>query len=114
MENIFATSRKRRHRRRGLKANVKWSLDVHLTWPFAAPLREMPASPAPEQLGSPGACVYLVTQLPLRAPRLHLAVFTLRLYFRLCRVYLGEMYFTNYYVSALLRALCNEIKALPE
>lgn len=59
--------------------------------------------------------VYLVTQLALPLPvrRLHLAVFTLRLYFRLCRVYLGEMYFTNYYVSALLRALCNEIKALP-
>lgn len=47
------------------------------------------------------------------ARRLHLAVFTLRLYFRLRCVYLGEMYFTNYYVSALLRALCNEIKALP-
>lgn len=91
---------------------------MHLTWPFAAPFQEREKDPQvgyPARQGCPRCPA--AAWLPMAsaaARRLHLAVFTLRLYFRLRCVYLGEMYFTNYYVSALLRALCNEIKALPE
>jgi len=73
----------------GLKANSKCYLDVHLTWPFGAPF---PGSRSP-----PERCQCLLFAV---------ALFTLRF------VFSGEIYFTNYYVSATVTSIRNWIKAV--